>query len=40
MTQANGDIYQGEWKNNLANGHGSLVNTQGGTSEGDWLDDR
>lgn len=39
MTQANGDIYQGDWKNNMANGDGCIVNTTGGTSDGHWVDD-
>jgi hypothetical protein len=25
MTHANGDIYQGEWKNDMANGFGTFV---------------
>jgi len=39
MTQTNGDVYQGEWKNNMANGNGCIVNTAGGTSDGEWSDD-
>jgi len=39
MTQANGDIYQGQWRLNMANGKGVFIDSQGSTYEGDWLDD-
>ena len=39
MTQANGDVYQGQWKNGMANGYGTFVDSQGSTYEGEWMDD-
>ncbi len=38
MTHANGDIYQGEWKDGKANGQGVFVDTNGSMYEGEWLD--
>jgi len=39
MTYANGDLYQGEWKNDLPNGNGCFVNNATGTiSDGEWVD--
>lgn len=29
MTHANGDIYQGNWENGKANGHGVFVDIEG-----------
>jgi hypothetical protein len=40
MTHANGDIYQGEWRNGKANGFGIFVDTNGSMYEGQWLDDQ
>jgi len=40
MTWNNGDVYQGEWKNNKANGHGIFVDSQGSTYDGEWIDDQ
>ena len=39
MTQANGDIYQGDWARDMANGQGIFVDTTGSIYEGEWLDD-
>ena len=39
MTQANGDTYQGQWLNGMANGYGTFVDSQGSTYEGEWMDD-
>jgi len=36
---ANGDVYKGEWKNDLKNGKGLLTYSNGDTYEGDWLND-
>jgi len=39
MTHANGDIYQGEWKQGKANGQGTFVDTNGSMYKGQWLND-
>jgi len=39
MTHANGDIYQGEWKDGKANGEGVFVDSEGSMYKGGWLDD-
>jgi len=39
MTQANGDTYQGQWANGMANGYGTFIDSQGSTYEGEWMDD-
>ena len=39
MTHANGDIYEGYWKNDKANGKGTFWDTNGAKYEGCWLDD-
>ena len=39
MKHANGDIYQGEWKNGKANGEGVFVDTNGSMYKGQWLND-
>ncbi|CAF1241585.1 unnamed protein product [Adineta steineri] len=35
----NGDKYDGEWKNNMKNGEGTLVYADGGQYAGSWVDD-
>ena len=40
MTHANGDIYQGEWKDNMANGFGTFVDTNGAMYQGNWMNDQ
>jgi len=39
MIHANGDIYQGEWQDGKANGHGVFVDTNGSMYEGEWKED-
>mgnify|MGYP000918978419 FL=1 len=39
MTHANGDIYQGNWQDGKANGHGVFVDIEGSMYEGQWKDD-
>lgn len=39
MTHANGDIYEGLWKLDKANGFGIFIDTNNAAYEGDWLDD-
>lgn len=36
----NGDIYEGEWKDNMRNGHGIYVFTEGDIYEGEYKDDK
>ena len=40
MTHANGDIFQGEWKDGKANGNGVFVDTSGSMYDGEWQDDQ
>jgi hypothetical protein len=40
MTHANGDIYQGEWKEGKANGFGVYVDQNGSMYQGVWLNDQ
>ena len=41
ICHANGDIYQGDWKDNMANGRGCLVSGESGNGyEGEWLNDK
>lgn len=37
MTHANGDIYQGHWKDGKADGEGTFVDTQGSMYKGPWV---
>ena len=40
MTHANGDIYEGYWREDKANGMGVFIeNANGARYEGEWLDD-
>lgn len=36
----NGDVFQGEWKNDRANGFGILIYSNGCRYDGNWVDDR
>ncbi len=36
----NGDMYEGEWKNNKADGYGTFTTTDGQKYTGDWVGDR
>lgn len=35
-----GDVYEGEWRNDKANGKGMLINSDGIVYEGEWKDDK
>ena len=39
MTHANGDIYEGNWKNDKANGYGTFIDVNNARYDGYWLDD-
>lgn len=39
MTHANGDIYEGMWKDDKANGFGVFIDTNNARYEGEWVDD-
>ena len=39
MTHANGDVYEGNWVNDKANGFGVFIDTNNAVYEGEWLDD-
>lgn len=37
---ADGDVYEGEWVNDKAEGHGTYSHANGAFYEGSWLDDK
>jgi len=37
---ADGDVYEGEWCNDKAEGKGTYSHANGAYYEGDWLDDK
>ena len=39
MTHSNGDIYEGYWVDDLAQGYGIFLDTQGSKYEGNWEKD-
>ena len=40
MTHADGDIYEGEWLDDKANGKGTYYHINGAKYEGEWKDDK
>jgi len=40
MNYFNGDRYDGEWKNNLRDGHGVFINNDGDMYDGNWKLDK
>ena len=40
MTHSNGDIYDGFWENDKANGYGVFLDINGAKYEGYWLEDQ
>ena len=39
MTHANGDLYEGTWKDDKANGHGVFIDAANARYEGEWVED-
>ena len=39
MTHSNGDIYEGGWSRDKANGYGIFIDVNGAKYEGYWLED-
>jgi hypothetical protein len=39
MTHANGDIYEGSWKDDKAHGFGIFIDSHNAKYEGFWMDD-
>ena len=37
---ADGSIYEGYWRNGMANGKGRLIHADGDIQDGDWVDDK
>jgi hypothetical protein len=40
LIHADGDIYDGEWKDDKANGFGNYIHVNGAKYEGEWLNDK
>lgn len=40
LIHADGDIYEGEWKDDKANGIGIYIHVNGAKYEGEWLNDK
>lgn len=40
LIHADGDSYEGEWKNDKANGQGKYLHLDGAKYEGGWLEDK
>ena len=40
LIHADGDIYEGEWKDDKANGFGVYIHVNGAKYEGEWLNDK
>jgi len=40
LIHADGDIYDGYWKNDKAHGYGQYTHTDGAQYEGYWVDDK
>ena len=39
LIHADGDVYEGYWKNDKANGQGKYTHLDGALYVGDWIDD-
>jgi len=40
LIHADGDIYEGDWKNDKAHGKGIYVHMDGARYDGDWVEDK
>ena len=40
LVHSDGDIYEGEWRNDKAWGVGKYIHFQGATYEGEWANDK
>lgn len=40
MIHSDGDIYQGDWRDDKANGIGKYMHYDGAVYEGEWKDDK
>ena len=40
LIHADGDIYEGNWLNDMAHGKGKYTHTDGAMYEGEWLHDK
>lgn len=40
LIHADGDAYEGEWKNDKAHGKGKYIHLDGAIYDGEWLDDK
>jgi len=40
LIHADGDIYEGMWSDNMANGYGTFKNKLGGLYKGEWKSDK
>lgn len=40
LVHSDGDIYEGEWKDDKANGKGSYKHNNGAFYEGEWMEDK
>jgi len=40
LIHADGDIYEGEWRDDKANGKGNYMHANGAKYQGDWKDDK
>jgi hypothetical protein len=40
LIHADGDVYEGEWKEDKAHGKGKYIHMDGAEYNGDWIDDK
>jgi hypothetical protein len=40
LIHADGDVYEGEWKEDKAHGKGKYIHMDGAEYDGDWIDDK
>jgi len=39
LVHVNGNVYEGHWKNDMANGRGVHCHSDGSKYDGEWIDD-